>query len=315
MNIIIKRLLCGLIFAIPLMLVTYALAAASAEPVKKGQVSEADCVACHQSFQASWVQSMHGQATTDQKFKDEWEKQGKPQDCLKCHVTGYDPTTGTWEEDGISCKACHSPITAEHPLAPMPVERSSRLCGDCHTETHFEWQVSAHRQKGVECVACHDPHATGLKAESTQALCSTCHRSMASNFAHTSHSQKGLDCSDCHLNKVNDNPSEGHSGVDHSFFVSLETCNNCHAYQMHDPGTVHQDPSPVAMQELTATEDPVSAEPSPTSPVAFSTLSGLVGIALGVFLAPWLDHLPHRKGKGRERDSDRGRVSLWLRIS
>ena len=75
---------------------------------------------------------------------------------------------------------------------------------------------------------------------------------------------------------------------------------------MHDPGTVHQDALPVAMQELTATEDPVSAEPSPASPIAFSTLSGLVGIALGVFLAPWLDHFPHRKGKSKERDSGQG---------
>ena len=39
-------------------------------------------------------------------------------DCAECHATGYDETghqgglagiTGTWQEDGVGCEACHGP--------------------------------------------------------------------------------------------------------------------------------------------------------------------------------------------------------------
>lgn len=296
---ILKRLVYGLAFAIPLMLISYALAFASSNPAKPATVTDEDCAACHQSFQAAWKESKHGQATSDPAFTQEWEKQGKPQDCLKCHVTGYDPVTGTWEEDGITCKACHSPITKDHPLAPMTVNRSARLCGDCHNETYFEWQVSQHRNNDVDCAQCHDPHATALKSNDAEDLCSTCHRSRASNFTHTSHSKEGLSCIDCHLSTMSTNPTEGHSGIDHSFFVSLNTCNSCHAYQMHDPISVHDLPASESMEEMASVEVPVSTDPRPASPVAFTALFGVVGVAFGIVLAPWLDRLQNRARKNK----------------
>jgi len=284
-----KRLLVGLIFAIPLMIVTYAIGLASDQV--QDVPTDPDCASCHAAFTEAWGNSLHGHATTDEVFKQSWDEQGQPSECLECHTTGYDPETGTYTAEGITCEACHSPYTAEHPLAPMPMDRSAELCGKCHTETHFEWQVSQHREEGVDCVACHDPHKTGLKMESEQMLCSSCHRSRASNYAHTAHSKQGLSCTDCHLSQINESPIEGHSKQDHSFFVSLETCNSCHVYQMHDPETVHMDnPTPEPVDTISSVQtETIQSDPVPVSPIGFTAMSGLIGVAFGVVIAPWLE--------------------------
>ncbi len=284
-----KRLLVGLIFAIPLMIVTYAIGLASDQV--QDVPTDPDCASCHAAFVEAWGDSLHGHATTDPVFNDSWTEQGQPPECLECHTTGYDPETGAYQAEGITCEACHSPYTAEHPLAPMPMDRSAELCGKCHSETHFEWQVSQHREEGVDCVACHDPHKTGLKMESEQMLCSSCHRSRASNYAHTAHSKQGLSCTDCHLSQINESPIEGHSKQDHSFFVSLETCNSCHVYQMHDPETVHMDnPTPEPVDTISSVQtETVQSDPVPVSPIGFTAMSGLIGVAFGVVIAPWLE--------------------------
>lgn len=283
------RLIIGAIFALPLMVTTYAIGLAS--PQSQETPTDPDCASCHTAFVEAWGESLHGHATTDPIFNQTWIDQGQPPECLVCHTTGYDPETGTYNAEGITCEACHSPYTTEHPLAPMPMDRSATLCGDCHNETYFEWQVSQHREEGVDCVACHDPHKTGLKMESEQMLCSSCHRSRASNYAHTAHSKQGMSCTDCHLSQINPSPIEGHSKQDHSFFVSLETCNNCHVYQMHDPETVHLDnPTPVPMETISSVQtETVHSEPVPVSPIGFTAMSGLIGVAFGVIIAPWLE--------------------------
>jgi Cytochrome c554 and c-prime len=98
-----------LLFAIPLMILSFALA--SADSPKQGdqptQTPSLDCKACHKEFEKSWKAGAHGQASTDPVFKEAWEAQGKPQECLACHVTGYDADTGSWQAEGITCQACH----------------------------------------------------------------------------------------------------------------------------------------------------------------------------------------------------------------
>lgn len=294
------RLSYGFLFAIPLMLVTFALAQASNQP-QTTPTPGLNCAECHQAFQQAWENGAHGRATLDPVFREAWLAQGQPVECLKCHVTGYNPETNTWASEGITCQACHSPIISDHPLAPMSADRSAKLCGECHTETHFEWQVSAHREQGVDCVACHDPHATDLKVENKTLLCATCHRARSSNFAHSAHSQHGLTCADCHLQKLEQGVGEGKGRVDHSFMVELTTCNSCHSYQMHDPVAVHPErptPTPV-VDSLSAVEAlGVTPEPIPVSPLGFSILSGLVGMAFGVILAPFLERLSRRYRDG-----------------
>ena len=177
MKTIITRIIYGILFAIPLMLLTYAFAQASPQLdyEQQGEVStEQDCKSCHPAFYETWEDGMHGQAFSDPAFQKSWQDQGEPVECLVCHVTGYDSTNNTWEGDGITCQRCHNPVPANHPQEPMPVSRSSELCGECHTETNFQWQASVHGQHEIGCETCHDPHGSQLLAENDSALCASC---------------------------------------------------------------------------------------------------------------------------------------------
>lgn len=286
------RLFVGLIFALPMAMLPAALTQADALGVlQESPPAQLACNACHSDFQEAWEKGAHGRATNDPVFKEAWEEQGKPQQCLTCHTTGYDAEQGTWLADGVTCQACHSPVAAKHPEEPMAADRSAKMCGTCHNETFFEWQVSKHREVDLDCVGCHDSHGTTLKAEDASAMCATCHRDRASNFAHTAHSQMGLTCADCHLGQLDGVTGEGHATRDHSFNVRLEACNQCHAYQMHDPVQVHLDePTPEPPDAMAAVETlSVSAVPEQVSPVGFAVVSGLVGFAAGIVLAPWLE--------------------------
>ncbi len=306
------RSLIGVAFALPLMLLTAA--AATAQPAAAPlPADDLTCRGCHQDTYAAWAGGFHGKAAESEAYLAEWKSRGEPNECLSCHTTGYDPMTDTYLAEGVTCQACHSPIPVDHPNEPMPSDRSGRLCGTCHTETLFEWQVSKHREVNLACASCHDPHATALKApgQSTDssALCASCHRERASNFAHSAHSEVGLTCADCHLGPTESETGEGHATRDHSFNVRLTTCNACHAYQMHDPVQVHPDrptptPAPASAGAAPAGMDTLltSAEPAPVSPIGFAALSGLVGMATGMILAPWLERFYNRI----RRDDDRG---------
>ena len=291
----IQRIGYGLIVSVPLIVVSLIMSQAAA-PVYAQEEADGgpDCKSCHPAFFEAWESGSHGMATTDSVFVQAWEDQGSPGQCLACHATGYDPKTKTWESDGIACESCHFPVTATHPLEPMGVQYSSDVCGSCHTETHFEWQVSSHRQEGLECIGCHDPHKTDLKTENSPELCSSCHSARADNFTHSAHSRNGLTCADCHLGDTNQEAGDGHGRQDHSFYVSLSTCTECHAYQLHDPVEVHPEQAITTEAEpidaMTAVEHAaVIAEPKPVSPIGFTTVAGMVGVALGIILAPWLE--------------------------
>ncbi len=298
------RLIVGLMFALPLGLVSAAWVQADA-PGLPQDAAALECQSCHPAFYEAWENSAHGQAVVDPLFNEAWLAQGKPNECLACHTTGYDPVANTYKAEGVTCVACHSPITEDHPNQPMPSDRSPNLCGQCHTETMFEWQVSKHRLEDLSCVGCHGQHSTDLKSGDASSLCASCHRERASNFAHSQHSEEGLSCSDCHLGPLDGDLGEGHASRDHSFFVRLSTCNECHAYQMHDPVAVHPDrpaPTPVVAPVDFETAG-VSLEPEPVNPFSFALLAGLIGMAGGMILAPWMERWYQRLG-GRDDNGE-----------
>lgn len=302
------RIGVGLAVAVPMALFTAAMAGAG-DSAQTGIPPDLPCENCHSAVVEAWTDGSHGHATVDPTFRNAWEAQGEPRECLTCHTTGYDPVTDTYRAEGVTCEACHNPAPANHPKEPMPTVRSAALCGSCHTETMFEWQASQHRQIGVDCIGCHDPHAASLKQSSDSVLCAACHKDLASTFTHSQHSQVGLSCADCHMATLDGQQGEGHAVRDHSFAVRLTTCNNCHAYQMHDPVSVHTgQPTAEAQDAMSSVETlPVQSGPGPVSPVGFAALSGLIGMASGMILAPWLERWYRRlsqDGDEVERKAD-----------
>lgn len=319
----IERFLIAIMFALLAAGVTLIVASAQEGTTPTGQTSgdSSNCAVCHTEFQMTWESGAHGKAGTDPVFVDEWTKQGKPGACLVCHTTGYDPATATYKASGVTCEACHGPAPADHPKTPMPVDRSTDLCGRCHSDTRFGWQdwkVSTHYQRGMDCATCHDPHSASLKKvagprtedkpDDVSALCINCHKEHSMDFPYTTHNQQGVTCVDCHVKHIENADRTAHTVPDHSFNASLDSCNNCHADQMHDakgqavagtsaPAVV---PTEIATELTTATP-----EPEPVSPVGFSALAALLGLAGGMVLAPWLERWYQKTLKqNREDDND-----------
>ena len=319
----IERLLIALMFALLAAGVTLIAASALDEPAQPAAQFTANCAACHTEFQMTWENGAHGQAGSDPVFVDEWTRQGKPGACLVCHTTGYDPATATYEADGVTCEACHGQAPADHPKSPMPVDRSPDLCGRCHSDTRFGWQdwkVSTHYQRGMDCATCHDPHSASLKkvdesagetsgTDDISALCINCHQEHSMSFPYTAHNQQGVTCVDCHVNHLENADRAAHTVPDHSFNASLDSCNTCHAEEMHS-STEESPVSAIAAPPLSTqpTDEiqlaSVTPEPSPVSPIGFSALAGLLGLAGGMVLAPWLERWYQRLTKHDQEEKN-----------
>lgn len=281
MNSRIERILIALMFALFAAGVTLVIASAQGEVPPTGQTSP-DCVACHTEFQAAWEKGAHGQA------------------------------------DGVTCESCHGPALAGHPKTSMPVNRSPELCASCHSDTRFgwsEWKASTHNQSGLDCVTCHNPHSASLKQiagprgeasniDPVSALCINCHRESNMNFSLTAHAQRGISCAQCHVDKAP-------LGVpNHSFNANLNSCNSCHAQQMHSP-TEAKTPEGITLPVTVQTKEelkPIAVttpEPDPVSPMGFSAMAGFIGLAGGMVLAPWLERWYHHTVKhNREEDHE-----------
>jgi len=320
----IERLLIALVFALLAAGITLMVAQAQ-EPSPPLQEQTLNCAACHTEFETTWMSGPHGQAINDPVFQEEWKAQGSPGACLVCHVTGYDPATATWKADGVTCEACHNPVPLDHPKSPMPIDRSTDLCGRCHSDTRFgwqEWKISTHYQRGMDCTVCHDPHSASLKQvasaqgevptyEDASELCITCHNEYSMDFPYSSHHQKGVSCVDCHVNHLENEDRTAHSVPDHSFNASLKSCNTCHSDQMHQPGeAVQTGTSQPVTEEPIAKEvelASVTPEPGPVSPLGFAGLAGLIGLAAGMVLAPWLERFYRHAAKHNDEEtSDEG---------
>lgn len=285
------RIIIGLGFALPMLLVSAAFVQADnmAKPVETDK-----CFLCHSESFKVWDMGAHGQAVTDKAFQDIWQAQGEPEQCLACHTTGYDATTGTYQAEGVTCAACHGPIPKNHPDEPIATDRSSNSCGACHTNTLLEWQVSAHRENDLNCIDCHDPHGTQLKAESPSALCITCHKDQAGRIQHTGNANKDLSCADCHLAREESTNDDAHIVRNHAFEVRLSTCNERHSSQMHGVIALSDKSKddvalPVATASSTGASDVVAQEPEPINPTGFAALAILLGFGGGVIVAPWIE--------------------------
>jgi predicted CXXCH cytochrome family protein len=293
---LIFQLSLGLVFALPVALLSFALAQAHSTADPTGP-SGLDCQQCHATVQSAWAGSVHAQAASEPAFKAAWDAQGNPKECLSCHTTGYDPATGQYQAMGVTCVRCHDPVSGDHPLSPATMSRAASLCGDCHRDTYFEWQSSKHGQSDLTCVNCHDPHTNQLRAADASTLCASCHGTRVRAFAHSNHANQGLTCTDCHIGDSNGTPSiMGQGKHSHTFAVNLNKCTKCHEYEIHNPTAAmlvagsQPTPSPVPSDSMSSGGPAtVNTEAKPVSPLGFSLFAGLIGLAFGVLLAPWLE--------------------------
>ena len=310
-----ERLLIALMFALLAAGITLVLAQAqTGTPPPPAETP--GCATCHPQFETTWEAGPHGQAGTDPVFVEDWSKQGKPGACLVCHVTGYDPATATWKQDGVACEACHGPANPDHPNQPMPIDRSTDLCGRCHSDTRFgwqEWQGSTHYQRGMSCATCHDPHSASLKItepitvggatfKDASQLCITCHTEYSMDFSYSIHNQEGITCVECHVTHTEASGGRpAHTVPDHSFNASLASCNTCHREQMHDPAAGNPDEEAAVAGTSSAPPElqqaSVTPEPGAVSPVGYAGLAGLIGLAAGMVAAPWLERWYRRMVK------------------
>lgn len=282
----VRRLLIGTFFALVAILFSFVFAGAATT----SQSADVNCQACHPQFVESWQSSAHANSVSDPVFQSAWAESGNKSSCLVCHATGYDLGSGNWEAGNVSCAACHTDGLGSHPETPMAIERGADLCGTCHQDTYFEWQLSEHANTDLMCSDCHDVHETSLKKADVFSLCSSCHTEQSTNFTHSEHAIADLSCSDCHLAPHNTEPGEGRATIAHSFRVDLATCTACHASQLHSPNTAIESEPEGAPDAMAAVETlTVSTDPQPANPGGLAMVSGLIGMASGMILAPWLE--------------------------
>jgi predicted CXXCH cytochrome family protein len=294
------------------------------------------CVKCHQNIFDAWQGGLHGKSISDPIFTFSWNEAGNPDACLVCHSTDYTATGQA--KDGITCIECHSPIPANHPTDPVPVNNSPELCAKCHTDPRFtleNWQMSAHSAHGIECTTCHDPHSAGMKviagagkSADASALCENCHKDVMKNFPLSQHAQAGVTCVNCHLGFNIKDPtvapvdfSSVHKAPNHQFTPSLETCNKCHSNQMHAPAPAVAVAAIVAERAGGAPTAIPAAIPTPIaqmstqapapSSLGIAAVAVLMGLAGGMVLEPWLDKAYRRfseEGKQDKKDKEDKKV-------
>jgi hypothetical protein len=282
----IERLLIALVFALLAAGVTLIVASAQGEEPPTPPAWVEECSACHKESKLNWESGAHAKSEV------------------------------------VTCEACHGPSTGDHPTTSIPVNRSADLCISCHINADFgakDWKASKHYQLGIDCATCHDPHSTSLKhtagsnGEATNtadasALCINCHKESSMNFPYSTHSQQGVTCMDCHLNPVENADGTLGKVTNHTFNASLKSCNTCHADQMHKPteaqapegtgGTVSEEP----IAEVPGAA--VTPEPDPISPMGFSAMAGVIGLAGGMVLAPWLERWYRRVVKSNREEEN-----------
>lgn len=132
------------------------------------------CRFCHIAHFNEWLQTNHSRA-----FKTLVEVgQEKNEDCIPCHVTGYNKETKTYKFKDITCEECHNSGDISANIAQrvikiiysqenrstqelqnildrmnltaksMVVNLSADMCGRCHQGEHYptfeEWNISRH---------------------------------------------------------------------------------------------------------------------------------------------------------------------------
>ncbi len=195
----------------------------SAPPVKP-------CAECHPDVDAAWTLSAHAHAFDNPEFRQRWKSLGEPGECLVCHTTGYQATTGDFVAEGVTCEGCHGAAVDGHPPAVMPVRADTDYCGQCHPITLGEWRLTGHASADVGCVDCHNPHSQHALFENPDEMCINCHKDDIGEHKDDLHIQKGIGCVECHALTLPPEtlPPDGLAPTGHTFTITPATCVSCH---------------------------------------------------------------------------------------
>ncbi|MCP4592491.1 MAG: hypothetical protein GY842_17290, partial [bacterium] len=193
------------------------------------------CGACHADRYERWSNGPHAKALEDPIFQEEWAAADNSPYCLACHTTGYNPNTGEYALDAVTCEACHEPYKEGHPPDIIGASRQGEICETCHPKAYEEWQVSPHGLVGTRCMDCHQICSLEtMKAEDGHSVCETCHSGDANHYHQSTHNAEGVDCIECHMIP---GPGEvGHGGsqhIAHVFLGNPDSCIDCHAETIH----------------------------------------------------------------------------------
>lgn len=316
----------GILVGLMVMLAATGLAAAapSAQDPTPPASSEQDCSTCHLDIASHWSSSPHAHAFDDAVFQDWWQGHGQPGECLACHTTGYQASTGTYVIEGVSCEGCHGPVQPDHPPAIVPIKADTEYCGSCHTTTLSEWRQTGHAMENVGCGDCHDPHSQQPLFEAADDLCINCHKDGMGEYLEDLHVQKDIGCVDCHALVIPPEtpPDDGIVPTGHTFTISPATCVACHTDALHAgfalPGyengakaAANGEASPIAEAKpstlLTVSESALSPEQqvqaleTALASQSMTTLlqGGIIGLVLGASTA-WLVARNVRRGRAEE---------------
>jgi hypothetical protein len=114
------------------------------------------CLRCHESRQRRHVERWRATKFTSFARLDEVEDSTP---CLRCHTTGYDPRSGEYVQEGVTCEGCHGP-GAGYGAAMEAGIRLQAMGADAEGERLLGEVSSALREQmaGTNvCVECHDP--------------------------------------------------------------------------------------------------------------------------------------------------------------
>jgi len=195
-----------------------------------------DCGECHLDIANEWSHSPHAHAFDDPYFQERWESMGMPGDCLSCHTTNYQASTGEYAAEGVYCESCHGVASENHPPEVIPVKADTEYCGSCHTTTLSEWRKTGHAAVGVGCMDCHDPHSQQNLFEDSDEMCINCHQEEEmGDYLNDLHVQKDIGCVDCHALVIPPEvtPNDGIVPTGHAFDITPGTCVACHTDALH----------------------------------------------------------------------------------
>lgn len=290
-----------------------------AEPVQ-------ECQECHLNVTKHWSHSPHAHAFDDEVFQERWAGLGEPGECLVCHTTDYQQSTGEFAAEGVQCEACHGKTSADHPPEPISIKADTEYCGMCHITTLGEWRLTGHSTTDIGCTDCHDPHSQQPLFEEADELCINCHEESMGEYLEDLHVSKGIGCVDCHALVIppEEIPEDGIVPTGHTFTISPATCVACHTDALHagfslpgyENGAKAANGGQMSAEEEVTLAAETASEQEVLSPeqrlqtleaaLASQNLSllfqgGVVGLVLGGSTA-WI--VANNVRKGREEDED-----------